>query len=53
MVDVTDATAKIGDDVEIFGPNMPVETLANTLQTIPYEVMTSVSPRVKRIYYRE
>jgi alanine racemase len=53
MVDITDANAKIGDDVEIFGPNMPVETLADTLQTIPYEIMTSVSPRVKRIYYRE
>jgi alanine racemase len=53
MVDVTDANAKIGDDVEIFGPNMPVENLASTLGTIPYEIMTSVSPRVKRIYYRE
>jgi alanine racemase len=53
MVDVTGANAKLGDDVEIFGPNAPIETLSETLKTIPYEILTSVSPRVKRIYFRE
>lgn len=54
MVDVTDVPdVQIGDRVEIFGPEAPVETLAETLGTIPYELLTSVSPRVRRIYYRE
>lgn len=53
MIDVTDIDCKIGDSVEIFGPNAPLQRLAETLDTIPYEILTSVSPRVKRIYYRE
>lgn len=53
MIDVTGADARVGDKVEIFGNNIPVTTLANTLNTIPYEVLTSISPRVKRVYYRE
>lgn len=53
MVDVTGADAKIGDKVEIFGENAPIERLSDTLGTIPYEILTSVSPRVKRIYFRE
>ena len=53
MIDVTGADAKIGDTVEFFGEAIPVEEIADTLGTIPYEILTSVSPRVKRIYYRE
>ncbi len=53
MIDVTGAEARIGDKVEIFGENIPVERLSDTLGTIPYEILTSISPRVKRIYYRE
>lgn len=53
MVDVTGADAKIGDKVEIFGENAPIERLSDTLGTIPYEILTSVSPRVKRIYFKE
>lgn len=53
MVDVTEANANIGDTVEIFGPDAPIERLSETLGTIPYEILTSVSPRVKRIYFRE
>jgi len=53
MIDVTGANAHIGDRVEIFGENAPVERLSDTLGTIPYEIFTSISPRVKRIYYRE
>ncbi len=53
MIDITDCK-DIGDGtVEIFGIDAPIERLANTLDTIPYEVLTSVSPRVKRVYYRE
>lgn len=53
MVDVTDAQCKVGDLVEIFGEHIPVERLAQARDTIPYEILTSVSPRVKRVYYRE
>jgi alanine racemase len=53
MIDITDCP-DIGDgSVEIFGTDAPIERLAETLGTIPYEVLTSVSPRVKRVYYRE
>lgn len=51
MIDVTAVPdVAVGDEVEIFGPQMPVEHIAQVLGTIPYEVFTSVSPRVKRIY---
>lgn len=53
MIDVTGIDCKPGDAVEIFGRQAPVEGLAATLDTIPYEILTSVSPRVKRVYYRE
>lgn len=53
MIDVTGIDCKVGDSVEIFGPNASVDRLAEVLDTIPYEVLTSVSPRVKRVYYRE
>lgn len=53
MIDVTGVPCRVGDRVEIFGSNIPVNDLADILDTIPYEILTSVSPRVKRIYYRE
>ncbi len=53
MVDVTGANAQIGDKVEIFGENAPIGRLSDALGTIPYEILTSVSPRVKRIYFRD
>ena len=54
MIDVTEVTGvETGDRVEIFGDTIPVETLSDTLGTIPYEILTSVSQRVKRVYYRE
>ena len=54
MIDITDVPgAQVGDDVEIFGTHMPVERVAEILDTIPYELIASVSPRVKRIYFRE
>ena len=53
MVDVTDARCKVGDPVEIFGSHIPVEALAKVRGTIPYEILTSISNRVKRVYYRE
>lgn len=54
MIDVTAATGvTVGDRVEIFGKNAPLTRLSDTLQTIPYEIQTSISPRVKRVYFRE
>ena len=53
MIDVTDIDCKDGDKVEIFGDNLPVTVLSDVLETIPYEVLTSVSNRVKRIYFQD
>ena len=54
MIDVTDVPeCRVGDRVEIFGNNVATEEMAGTLGTIPYEILTSVATRVKRIYYRE
>jgi alanine racemase len=54
MVDVTGIECKEGDEVVIFGgEGGSVVEMARVLQTIPYEVMTSVSARVKRIYVKE
>ena len=53
MIDVTGITCKEGDRVEIFGDNLPVTVLSDILNTIPYEVLTNVSNRVKRIYYQD
>lgn len=54
FLDVTDCPeAQEGDSVEIFGTNLPVTELSNTLGTICYEILSTVSTRVKRIYYKE
>ena len=53
LIDVTDIDCREGDRVEIFGEQLPVEEMAGWLGTIPYEILTSVSSRVKRVYYRE
>jgi alanine racemase len=53
MVDVTGIDAHEGDPVIIFGAELPIKELSDKLGTIPYEILTSVSPRVKRICFRE
>ncbi len=53
MIDVTDIPCSEGERVEIFGEHLPVQEIASKLDTIPYEVLTSISTRVKRVYYRE
>lgn len=53
MVDVTDIEAKVGDEVEIFGKHIPVTEISDKLKTIPYEILTSVSQRVRRVYFKE
>ncbi|MGN0069233.1 MAG: bifunctional UDP-N-acetylmuramoyl-tripeptide:D-alanyl-D-alanine ligase/alanine racemase [Prevotella sp.] len=51
MIDVTDIDCREGDGVEIFGDHLPVTVLSDILDTIPYEVLTGISNRVKRVYY--
>ncbi|MET0760075.1 MAG: bifunctional UDP-N-acetylmuramoyl-tripeptide:D-alanyl-D-alanine ligase/alanine racemase [Flavobacterium sp.] len=53
MVDITEINCKEGDEVIIFGKNPSVSFIADKLQTIPYEILTSISQRVKRVFYRE
>lgn len=53
MIDVTGIPCEEGDTVEIFGDELPVTVLSDAIGTIPYEVLTSVSPRVKRVYFSE
>ena len=53
MIDVTGIDCKEGDSVEIFGDNLPVTVLSDVLDTIPYEVLTGISNRVKRVYFQD
>ena len=53
MIDVTGTDAQVGDYAIVFGDNLPIEELADKLQTIPYEVLTSISRRVQRVYFHE
>ncbi len=53
MADVTGTGASEGDDAEIFGPNNPINEIASRCGTIPYEMLTSIPARVKRVFYRE
>ena len=53
MIDVTGADARPGDIAEVFGEHMPLEELADKLGTITYEILTSVSRRVQRVYSYE
>ena len=53
MIDVTGIDCKEGDSVEIFGDHLPVTVLSDVLDTIPYEVLTGISNRVKRVYFQD
>jgi alanine racemase len=53
MIDVTDIDCQEGDMVEIFGEHLSVTILSDVLQTIPYEVLTSISSRVKKVYFQD
>jgi alanine racemase len=50
FIDVTDIECEIGDEVELFGPNIDIQDLAKAAKTIDYEIMTSISARVEREY---
>ena len=53
MIDVTDSDCHEGDSVEIFGNSLPVTVLSDLTDTIPYEVLTGVSGRVKKVYFQD
>ena len=53
MIDVTGTDAQPGDYAIVFGDQLPIQELADKLQTIPYEVLTSISRRVQRTYFYE
>jgi alanine racemase len=53
MIDLDGIEAKEGDDVILFGPELPLPQLCQQVGLIPYELLTGISPRVKRIYVKE
>jgi alanine racemase len=53
MIDLTEIAAEEGDTAILFGEELPVTEMAEKLNTIAYEIITSVSSRVKRVYFRE
>ncbi len=53
MLDVTELNVRAGDEVEFFGPNISVTEVARKAGTIPYEILTGISQRVKRVYLTE
>lgn len=53
MIDLTDMEVQEGDTAIIFGEELTVQEIADKLETIPYEIITSIATRVKRVYYRE
>jgi alanine racemase len=52
-IDVTGMDVQEGDTVEIFGDYITIAEMADKLNTIPYEILTGVSRRVKRVYFSE
>ncbi|MCF8233162.1 MAG: bifunctional UDP-N-acetylmuramoyl-tripeptide:D-alanyl-D-alanine ligase/alanine racemase, partial [Bacteroidales bacterium] len=53
MIDITGIDAEEGDEVIIFGNEISIKEVARKLETIPYEILTGISRRVKRVYYQE
>jgi alanine racemase len=53
VIDVTGIDCKEGDKVVIFGDDLPITILSDILETIPYEMLTNISGRVKRVYYQD
>jgi alanine racemase len=53
MIDLTGIEARENDEVIVFGDLQPITRIAEVLDTIPYEVLTNISRRVKRVYFQE
>jgi Alr-MurF fusion protein len=53
MIDITDIDAREGDEVIVFGNDLPIQEVAAKINTIPYEILTNTSERVKRVFVAE
>ncbi|RYF87891.1 MAG: hypothetical protein EOO00_11960, partial [Chitinophagaceae bacterium] len=53
MLDVSNVDAKTGDEVIVFNELLTIRHLADQIGTIPYEILTNISQRVKRVYFYE
>jgi len=53
MIDISGLAVRVGDEIEIFGKHNSIEDMAKAMDTIPYEVLTSISQRVKRVFYKD
>ena len=53
MLDITGLDVKAGEEVIVFNETHPIATLAQQIETIPYEILTNISQRVKRVYFYE
>lgn len=53
MIDLSGIDCKEGDQVEVFGDHISIYQVAKNLETIPYEALTNISQRVKRVFYKE
>jgi alanine racemase len=53
MIDISDCECNEGDEVIIFGDELPIELFAKHMNTIPYEALTHISRRVKRVYFQD
>ncbi len=53
MINITDIQAEEGDEVTIFGKDLPLASIASKINSIPYEILTKVSERVNRVFYME
>ncbi len=53
MIDITDLDTKVGDEVIVFSEELPISKMAELVGTIPYEILTSIPARVKRVYIKE
>ena len=53
MINISGIPAREGDEVIVFGKGLPIHELADSIHTIPYEILTSTSERVKRVFVAE
>lgn len=53
MINVSDIEVEEGDEVIVMGVEMPIIEIAKAIDTIPYEILTGIGTRVKRVFYRE
>ena len=53
MMNIPSIKAREGDEVIIFGKDLPITRLADEMGSIPYEILTGISQRVKRVYFQE